>query len=223
MIVAFPNDFLATRSGANFYPDMHADSMPVLAGLRQAPLPDLRCYPSPVIPIRRMNTAQHPVVVIFMGVAGVGKSTVAELFAQKSGAAFFEGDHFHPPANVAKMKAGIPLTDADRAPWLVALRQIIENALRQGTLTALTCSALKVSYRQVLSADDPRVVFVHLTATPMTIANRLKNRRNHFMPASLVESQFATLEPPADAITFNGDQSPKKIVADLLQRWSLPL
>jgi gluconokinase len=168
-----------------------------------------------------MNTAERPTVLIFMGVSGTGKSTVAALFAQKTGAVFYEGDDFHPPANVAKMRAGIPLTDADRAPWLAALREIIARALATGVFSVLTCSALKASYRDALAAGDPRVGFVHLTGPPALIAERLKKRHDHFMPATMLESQFATLEPPANALVINCEKSPPQIVAELLQHWGL--
>ena len=160
---------------------------------------------------------ERPVVVIFMGVAGSGKTTVAQLFAKKTGAVFYEGDDFHPPENVAKMRAGIPLTDADRKKWLKALREIIVRALAKNEFSALTCSALKELYRDTLAADDPRVKFVHLTGPPALIEERLKNRRGHFMPATLLKSQFAILEPPADALVFSCNIPPKKIVAELVQ------
>jgi len=165
-----------------------------------------------------MTTAARPTVLIFMGVTGTGKSTVGALFAKKSGAAFFEGDDFHPPENVAKMRAGIPLTDADRAPWLTTLRDIIVRALATNTFTVLTCSALKASYRETLAAGDPRVQFVHLTGPPEVIAAHLQNRRGHFMPPALLSSQLATLEPPADALVFSCEKSPKNIVAELMHR-----
>jgi gluconokinase len=168
-----------------------------------------------------MNIVERPTALIFMGVSGTGKSTVAALFAQKTGAAFYEGDDFHPPANVAKMRAGIPLTDADRAPWLAALREVIARALAAGVFSVLTCSALKASYRDALAAGDPRVVFVHLTGPPALIAARLKKRHDHFMPATMLESQLATLEPPANALVFSCEKSPERIVAELLQHWGL--
>jgi gluconokinase len=163
------------------------------------------------------ETPTRPVVLIFMGVAGSGKTTIAKLFAEKSGAIFFEGDDFHPPANVAKMRAGIPLTDDDRVAWLQTLRKIITRALQENKLTALTCSALKAKYREELAANDPRVQFVHLTGAPELIEERLKNRRGHFMPPTLLASQFAILESPTDALVFDSAMSPEKIVAKLLQ------
>ena len=162
----------------------------------------------------------RPVVLIFMGVSGSGKTTIAKLFAEKSGAAFFEGDDFHPPENIAKMRAGIPLTDADREPWLATLRKIILHALAENKLTALTCSALKAKYRAELMAADPRVQFVHLAGSHDLIAARLKNRPGHFMSPTLLESQFAILETPTDAWIFDCAQSPEIIVATLLHEIS---
>ena len=155
--------------------------------------------------------------MIFMGVAGSGKTTVAKLFAKKTGAIFYEGDDFHSSENIAKMSAGIPLTDADRKKWLQSLRVIIVRALANNELSALTCSALKAKYRKALAADDPCVKFVHLTGTRTLIEERLKSRRGHFMPPALLASQFAILEPPPDALVFSCAQSPKKIVAELIQ------
>src|SRR5450755_2391985 len=110
-----------------------------------------------------------------MGVAGSGKTTVAKLFAEKTGAVFFEGDDFHPPENVAKMRDGIPLTDADRKKWLKTLREIIVRALARKEFSVLTCSALKATYRNQLSEGDPRVKFVHLTGSLNLIKKRMKN------------------------------------------------
>ena len=165
-----------------------------------------------------MNRTARPTVLIFMGVTGTGKSTVGALFAENSGAAFFEGDDFHSLENVEKMRNGIPLTDADRAPWLAALRDVIVQALATNTFTVLTCSALKASYRETLAASDPRVQFVHLTGSPEVIAARLQNRPGHFMPPALLSSQLATLEPPPDALIFNCEESPESIAAKLLHR-----
>jgi gluconokinase len=151
-----------------------------------------------------------------MGVTGSGKTTVAKLFARKTGAIFYEGDDFHPPENIAKMRAGIPLTDADRKKWLKKLRGIVVRALAKNEFSALSCSALKAKYRDELAAGDLRVKFVHLTGSQDLIAERLKNRRGHFMPPALLESQFEILEPPSDALVFSCKKSPKKIVAELI-------
>ncbi|MGA9778365.1 MAG: gluconokinase [Limisphaerales bacterium] len=165
-----------------------------------------------------MKPSIHPpLVFIFMGVSGSGKTTVGMLFAKKTGAVFFEGDEFHPPENIEKMRRGIPLTDADREKWLRTLRDIIARSLDQGTFTVIACSALKAAYRDLLQGGDPRVKFVHLTGPPALIKERLKARRNHFMPATLLDSQLATLEPPVDALSFSCEKSPDEIVNALIQ------
>ena len=156
-----------------------------------------------------------------MGVAGSGKTTVANLFAQKTGATFYEGDDFHPPENVTKMRAGIPLTDADREQWLHTLRKIIIAALVTNEFSVLTCSALKAKYRDELAGGDPRVKFVHLTGPPALIEENLKARRGHFMSPALLASQLAILEPPADALIFSCEKSPEKIVTELIQALGL--
>ena len=152
-----------------------------------------------------------------MGVAGSGKTTVGRLFAQKTGAIFHECDDFHPPTNIAKMREGIPLTDQDRAPWLLALRKIISDSLARNINSVLTCSALKSKYREQLQAGDGRVRFVHLTAPRTVLENRLQNRSGHFMSPALLDSQLATLEPPTDALTINCEKSPEEIVAEVIQ------
>jgi len=165
-----------------------------------------------------MKPARHrPLVLIFMGVSGSGKTTVGTLFAKKTGAVFFEGDELHPPENIEKMRRGIPLTDADRTKWLRTLRDIIKRALDEATFTVITCSALKTAYRDVLQGGDARVQFVHLTGPRTLIEERLRARRNHFMPATLLDSQLATLEPPVDALTFSCKKSPEEIVTALIQ------
>ena len=151
-----------------------------------------------------------------MGVSGCGKTTVAKLFAGQTGATFFEGDDYHPPENIAKMRAGIPLTDADRNGWPQALRKIVAGLLVRDELGVLTCSALKARYRDELAGGDSRVKFVHLTGARTLIEERLKKRPGQFMPSSLLASQLAILEPPSDALVFSCEKSPSEIVAELL-------
>ncbi len=152
-----------------------------------------------------------------MGVSGGGKTTVARLFAEKTGATFYEGDDFHSPVNIAKMHAGIPLTDDDRAQWLQSLSELIVRSLANNELAAITCSALKAKYREELQGGDARVRFVFLTGSYELIEERLKKRTGHFMPPVLLASQFAALEAPSDALTFSCQRTPEQIVADLIQ------
>jgi len=139
------------------------------------------------------------VIVVLMGVCGCGKTTVGETLAAALGWPFFDGDDFHPPENVAKMAAGVPLTDDDRWPWLDRIAAHLRGILDAGGHAVLACSALRQAYRDRLSrAGDVR--YVHLAGDRDTIASRLASRSHRYMPASLLESQFAALEPPADAI-----------------------
>jgi len=150
-----------------------------------------------------------PPVLVVMGVSGSGKTTVAEPLAEKLGWTFQEGDALHPAANIAKMKAGIPLDDADRAPWLAAIGTWMDGQIAQGMGGVVTCSALKRAYRDLLRAGRPLVRFVYLEGSEGLIAHRLAARSGHFMPPSLLASQFAALEPPAQeehAIVVNIDQ-----------------
>jgi gluconokinase len=159
---------------------------------------------------------KRPLVLIFMGVSGSGKTTIAKLFAEKTGAVFYEGDNFHPPSNIAKMRQGIPLTDEDRESWLRALREVIVAALAKNELAAITCSALKAKYRGQLKNGDAHVQFVYLTGPQKLIEERLKNRSGHFMSPELLPSQFAILEPPTDALTFSIEKPPEEIVTKLI-------
>ena len=138
----------------------------------------------------------HPNVV-FMGVAGSGKSTVAMHYAKGRGFAFVEADDFHPPANVAKMKSGQPLTDEDRVGWLSAMAQRIAEGKARGEVMVITCSALKRAYRDALRKRDPDLFFVLLDGPESLLAQRLAARTDHFMPPSLLASQLAILERPA--------------------------
>jgi gluconokinase len=136
----------------------------------------------------------QPLVLVLMGVSGCGKSTVAGLLAGRLGWDFEEGDDLHPAANVAKMASGHRLDDVDRWPWLVKVAEWIGNHIDVGRSGIITCSALKQSYRDVLRGE--RVVFVYLAGTREQIARRLAARHGHYMPASLLDSQFDALEPP---------------------------
>lgn len=139
-------------------------------------------------------------VVIVMGIAGAGKSTIGSALAASLDWRFVEGDDLHPPANVAKMRRGKPLNDADRAPWLESLRALIVDRLARGIDTVIACSALKQAYRDRLQVDPARVRLVFVRGEAELIRRRLKTRPDHFMPAELFESQRATLQPPDDAI-----------------------
>jgi gluconokinase len=154
---------------------------------------------------------QSKVALVVMGVSGAGKTTVAEILAGRLGWAQAEADDFHPPENVAKMESGTPLTDEDRRPWLVALREWIN--LAPGSVV-ITCSALKRSYRDLLRTADADVRFLHLHGNPELIKDRMEDREGHFMPPALLESQLATLEElEADepGIVINIDAEPAEI------------
>jgi gluconokinase len=137
----------------------------------------------------------HPNLV-FMGVSGCGKSTIAELYAQRTGATLIEADVFHPPANIAKMSAGIPLTDDDRAGWLAAMADRLAEGKARGEAMVVTCSALKKAYRDRLRQADPDLFFVFLDGSQELLQARLDARKGHFMPPGLLGSQLATLERP---------------------------
>jgi gluconokinase len=155
-------------------------------------------------------------VIVLMGVSGSGKTTVGKLVAEALGGEFAEGDDYHPPANVAKMHSGIPLDDADRKPWLETLSREIGKWLDAGRTVVLACSALKRSYRDVLRADHDGVFFVYLKGDAALIRSRLAGRHGHYMPASLLDSQIATLEEPKDAITVVIDGRPADIARHIL-------
>ena len=135
-------------------------------------------------------------IAVVMGVSGAGKTTIGAALTRRLGWQFQEGDALHPPENVAKMHAGIPLDDADRAPWLRAIAARIDEWRERGEAGVITCSALKRKYRDVIVGDRPDLRLVYLTAPTKLIAERLAGRHGHFMPVSLLESQLAALEPP---------------------------
>lgn len=154
--------------------------------------------------------------VVVMGVSGSGKSTIGKLLAERLGWVFRDADDDHPSENVAKMASGTPLTDADRAPWLAILARRIANAQSNNQPLVLACSALKQSYRDQLAAGSSGVRFVYLKGTREEIAARVAER-HHFMPASLLDSQFATLEEPDDAIVVSIMQTKSAIVDAIVQ------
>jgi gluconokinase len=137
-----------------------------------------------------------PVVLVFMGVSGCGKTTVAAILTGRLGWPFEEGDALHPQSNIEKMRAGHPLTDDDRWPWLEKVAEWVEARLDAGENGLITCSALKRSYRDMINRRGSGVVFVFLAGSKETIASRLAARHGHFMPPSMLDSQFADLEEP---------------------------
>jgi len=136
--------------------------------------------------------------MIVMGVTGSGKSTIGTLLAARLGLAFIDGDDLHPVANRQKMSAGIPLDDSDRAPWLAEIGRVIAERLAEGSPIVVACSALKRRYRDALREQVPTLLFVHLQGRTDVIADRLGERRNHFMPPGLLDSQIDALEPLED-------------------------
>lgn len=148
-----------------------------------------------------------------MGVSGSGKSTIGKLLSESLHIPFFDGDDFHPMANVEKMKSGQPLNDDDRKPWLETLADLIRNKKE----LILACSALKKSYRDILSEGN-EITYVHLKGSAQQIAERMSKRKSHFMPTQLLKSQFSTLEIPENAIAVDISMSPKEIVSSVLER-----
>jgi gluconokinase len=160
-------------------------------------------------------------VILVMGVSGSGKTTVGELLARETGWRFIDADDVHPPANIAKMAAGQPLTDEDRAPWLAALRDRINDQLNRQENAIVTCSALKERYRDVLVVDPERVKIVHLHGSPELLRSRISGRSGHFMPATMLDSQLAALEPPKCALTLDVAQTPEELVARIRREFHL--
>lgn len=166
---------------------------------------------------RALHEHGSPIAVV-MGVAGSGKTTVGEALARRLGWSFQEGDALHPPENVAKMRAGHALDDRDRAPWLAAVAAKIDAWRACEAPGVITCSALKRRYRDVIIGDRPNVRLIYLKAPRPVLAERLVHRQGHFMPASLLDSQLATLEPPTqgeNAITVSVDSSVERIVEQI--------
>jgi gluconokinase len=156
-------------------------------------------------------------IVIVMGVAGSGKTTIGSLLAGALGCPFLEGDSLHPPANIQKMSHGIPLTDADRAPWLAAIRDRILATQERGQCQVVACSALKQQYRDFLNRGT-HIVWVYLKGGEDLIAARIAHRREHYMKPGMLPSQFADLEEPADALVVEISAPPEVILQQLLVR-----
>ncbi len=152
-------------------------------------------------------------IIIVMGVSGSGKTTISRMLANQVGWPFYGGDTFHPEANVEKMTEGTALTDADRSPWLSALRALIEQLIRENENAVIACSALKQAYRDRLKQGDDAVRFVYLKGSRALILRRMEARAGHFMPPDLLDSQLAVLEEPRDALTVDITPPPETIVA----------
>jgi len=161
------------------------------------------------------------VVILLMGVSGAGKTTVRQLLASELGWDFVDGDDYHPPENVEKMRKGIPLTDTDRAPWLETLRTLIAGWIAEERNTVLACSALKRTYRERLRVG-PEVQVVYLKGTTQILQQRLRSRRGHFMTERMLHSQLAALEEPERAVVVDVDCSSAEIVTEIRSRLALP-
>lgn len=162
-------------------------------------------------------------IILIMGVSGSGKSTTGAMLAGRLGWEYAEADDFHPAANIDKMRAGIPLTDEDRRPWLDRIAEFIDSHIAGGTSAVVTCSALKRAYRDKLVR--PEVKLVYLDGGPELIRRRMAARHGHFFPASLVESQFKDLEPPApdeDAVDIDIDRPAAETVQAIAKALDLP-
>lgn len=165
-----------------------------------------------------------PAVIVVMGVASSGKTSLGERLGEKLGWPFRDADSFHPPENVAKMSGGIPLTDEDRKPWLAAIAAWIDELRAAGEHGVVTCSALKKAYRRVIVGDRPDVALVYLKGSRELIGKRMAERQHHFMPPALLDSQFATLEEPGpeeEPLVMPVELTKEEIVQKVL--WELKL
>lgn len=160
-------------------------------------------------------------LILLMGVAGSGKSTIGRLLAAELAWSYYEADDFHSPANRDKMSRSIPLDDHDRAPWLASIRTAMEAALAAGKPAVFTCSALKAKYRHTLTDGLPDVALVHLQGDPALLLSRLQGRAGHYMKPAMLESQLAALEPPTDALTLDIARPPAELVAEVRRRLSV--
>ena len=159
--------------------------------------------------------------IVLMGVSGCGKTRIGEALTQTMGWPFYDGDDYHPKANIDKMSQGMPLNDDDRQPWLEELYKIIREHLDRGIDVIVSCSALKAKYRETLRGDLETVRFVHLAGSAEVIYERLQHRNGHFMKAEMLQSQFADLEIPQDALSVSIDQPVNKVVAEIVEKLNL--
>jgi gluconokinase len=165
-----------------------------------------------------------PSILVVMGVSGSGKTTIGKLLSQRLGWPYRDADEFHPKANIEKMKNGVPLTDDDRWPWLRAIAAFIDEERSRGVHAIVTCSALKRSYRAIIVGDRGDVRLVYLKGEKALLEARLAKRHGHFMPPSLLQSQFDDLEGPGpdeQPLTVSVDATPETIVAEIFERLGL--
>lgn len=155
-------------------------------------------------------------IIVIMGVAGSGKTTIGEMLAKRMNIPFYDGDLYHPEENVKKMASGIPLTDTDREPWLHSLAQLVTRAENEGG-AVVACSALKQRYREMLSSGGT-IQFVYLKGTQELISRRLLKRSGHFLPPQLLNSQFEALEEPDDAVVVSVDKTPDEVCREIMSR-----
>ena len=172
-----------------------------------------------------MATASSPAAIVIMGVSGCGKTEIGRRLAERLGWAFKDADEFHPAENIAKMRAGVPLVDADREPWLAALAAVLDRAVTAGPRLVLACSALKRGHRTRLGLPWTPIRLVHLDGAPEMIRKRIEQRAGHFMPATLLDSQLAALERPGpdeNAIVVDVSPEPDAIVQAIEAAMGLP-
>lgn len=171
-----------------------------------------------------MSHREPPTVLLLMGVAGCGKSTIGQRLSRRLGWEFRDADSFHPPANIEKMSSGAPLTDEDRWPWLDAISAWIDEHMKAGTPAIVSCSALKKAYRARIIGERSAVQLVYLKGSKNLIGDRMARRKNHFMPTTLLDSQFTTLEEPGPAekpLVVNVTLPPNRIVDQIISRCGL--